>query len=86
MPGPVDPAGEVLEARYANHFQVGHNEFEFIFDFGQFHARSGEASGGALPVQIVRIVMAPPFALALLSTLQHAIADHERMHGAIEQG
>jgi hypothetical protein len=84
MPTSPDSTGDVLEARYSNHFEVGHNEFEFMFDFGQFHTRDGDNPVSA-PVHIVRIVMAPPFALALLSTLQRAVNDHERIHGPIEQ-
>jgi len=83
MPSSPESAGDVLEARYSNHFEVGHNEFEFMFDFGQFHSRDGDVPPP--PVPIVRIVMAPPFALALLSTLQRAVSDHERLHGPIEQ-
>ena len=33
-----------------------------------------------------RIVMAPPFAHALLVTLHRAVAEHEELHGPIEQG
>ncbi len=86
MPGVSDGQGGLPEARYANHFQVGHNEFEFIFDFGQFHARDSGAAAEAPPVRIVRIVMAPPFAHALLVTLHRAVAEHEELHGPIEQG
>jgi hypothetical protein len=46
----------VIEARYANHFEVGHNEYEFIFDFDQFHserlgaaASESDASGSHHP-------------------------------------
>ncbi len=86
MPGVSDGQSGMLEARYANDFQVGHNEFEFIFDFGQFHARDTGATAEAPPVRIVRIVMAPPFARALLVTLHRAIDEHEQLHGPIEQG
>lgn len=82
LEAPQGPGG--LEARYANHFQVGHNEFEFIFDFGQLHAQAGgEPADRAL--QIIRIVMAPPFATALHATLERAIREHEQLHGPIEQ-
>jgi hypothetical protein len=74
----------VVEARYANHFEVGQNEYEFVFDFGQFHAP--ELAPGTAQLRIVRIVMLPPFAKALLDTLGRAIADHEREHGTIEPG
>jgi hypothetical protein len=29
------PLHEPPEGRYANYFQIGHNAFEFIIDFGQ---------------------------------------------------
>ena len=90
---PAMPAGmagvsadtPLFEARYANHFQVGHNEFEFIFEFAQFHGRDGTQPAESGPVPIVRIVMAPPFAQALLTTLQRAIGDHEKLHGPIDK-
>jgi hypothetical protein len=76
----------LLEARYANHFEVGQNEYEFVFDFGQFHAPEvAEPADTAAQVRIVRIVMLPPFAKALLHTLQRALDQHEREHGIIEQ-
>ncbi len=57
----------MVEARYANHFEVGHNEFEFVFDFDQFHfERLGDSHEPAPQVRIVRIVMGPPFAKSLL--------------------
>ena len=31
---------KTLEGRYANYFKVGHNAFEFIFDFGQYYPES----------------------------------------------
>lgn len=74
----------VVEARYANHFQVGHNEYEFIFDFRQFH-RGQDCAGESAQVPIVRIVMGPPFAKALLDTLQRAVSDYEDLHGTIAQ-
>jgi hypothetical protein len=79
------PAGAV-EARYANHFQVGHNEYEFIFDFTQFHPGQVNHTADTARIPIVRIVMAPPFAKALLDTLQRAVAGYENLHGTITQG
>ena len=75
----------MIEARYANHFQVGHNEYEFIFDFDQFHfERVGEPHDAAPQVRIVRIVMGPAFAKSLLDTLARAVAEYEQLHGRIE--
>jgi hypothetical protein len=75
-----------IEARYANHFQVGHNEYEFIFDFRQFHHGQINFAGGSTQVPLVRIVMGPPFAKALLDTLRRSVAEYERSYGAIVQG
>jgi len=75
----------MLEARYANHFRVGHNDYEFIFDFGQFHPGQVADADESPQVRIVRIVMGPPFAKALLETLQRAVSEYEHLHGPIEQ-
>jgi hypothetical protein len=83
---PADHRAALLEARYANHFQVGQNEYEFVLDFSQFHSELAEADPAAPQVRIVRIVMAPPFAKALLQTLGRAVDEHERDHGSIAQG
>jgi len=74
-----------VEARYANHFQVGHNEYEFIFDFKQFHPGQVDCGDDAAQVSIIRIVMGPPFAKALLDTLRRAVSDFEDLHGPIPQ-
>jgi Protein of unknown function (DUF3467) len=78
----------VIEARYANHFEVGHNEYEFIFDFDQFHFErlDSEVPQSSPQVRIVRIVMGPPFAKSLLETLLRAIHEYEDLHGTIDQG
>ena len=84
---PCDAPASVIEARYANHFEVGHNEYEFIFDFDQFHFER-PASGAtelAPQVRIVRIVMGPPFAKSLLETLLRAVHEYEQLHGTIDQ-
>jgi uncharacterized protein DUF3467 len=87
MPAAPEPRAGVIEARYANHFEVGQNEYEFVLDFGQFHAPElAELASSAAQLRIVRIVMPPPFAKALLHTLERAIAEHEREHGFIEHG
>ena len=80
-------SASVIEARYANHFEVGHNEYEFIFDFDQFHSeRLGAAPTETTPqVRIIRIVMGPAFAKSLLDTLMRAVNDYEHLHGTIEQ-
>jgi hypothetical protein len=76
----------MLEARYANHFRVGHNEYEFVFDFAQFNVDSVTNGKEDIETCIVRIVMGPAFARALLDTLQSAVGEYEDAHGPINQG
>lgn len=82
-----DAPASVIEARYANHFEVGHNEYEFIFDFDQFHfERPGAVSAESAPqVRIIRIVMGPAFAKSLLETLMRSVDEYEHLHGPIDQ-
>jgi Protein of unknown function (DUF3467) len=75
----------MLEARYANHFKVGHNEYEFVFDFAQFHFGAATNTSDETEMSIVRIVMGPPFARALLDTLLRAVSEYEQAHGPIDQ-
>jgi Protein of unknown function (DUF3467) len=66
-----------IEGRYANHFQVGHNAFEFLLDFGQFYPESKKAQFHT------RIVLGPPYAKALLEILQESISRYERTFATI---
>ena len=78
----------VIEARYANHFEVGHNDSSSS-RFRSSFTSSGSAATAAEPgpqVRIVRIVMGPPFAKSLLETLQRAVHEYEQLHGTIDQG
>ena len=68
-----------LEARYANYFQVGHNAFEFLLDFGQF----GE--GGGTPQINLRIVTYPVYVKFLLRTLAEAVDAYEQAYGPIPE-
>lgn len=67
-----------LEGRYANYFEVGHNAFEFIFDFGQYHP---ENQGARMHT---RIVTGPVYARLLAELLRDAVARFESEHGAIQ--
>jgi hypothetical protein len=66
-----------LEGRYANYFEVGHNAFEFIFDFGQYHP---ENQGARMHT---RIVTGPVYARLLAQLLQDAVTRFEAEHGPI---
>jgi hypothetical protein len=65
------------EGRYANHFKLGHNAFEFILDFGQFHP---QPKG---PHYHTRVIASPVYAKSLLQLLQHAVHQYEAAYGAI---
>jgi hypothetical protein len=66
-----------LEARYANYFEVGHNAFEFMLDFGQFHADDETAQ------MQYRVVTGPVHAKLLAEMLDSSIERYEQEHGAI---
>jgi hypothetical protein len=63
--------------RYANYFKVGHNAFEFLFDFGQIHTE-----GRPAPLH-TRIITTPAYAKTLLALLQESVDQHEQNFGVI---
>ncbi len=67
--------GNALEGRYANYFEVGHNAFEFILDFGQLYA------GGEEHQLHTRIITNPAYAKALLKTLRTSVHQYEQSYG-----
>jgi hypothetical protein len=67
------------EGRYANYFEIGHNAFEFLFDFGQCYAEQNEAQFHT------RIIMGPAYAGALLDTLQKAIDRYIESYGPLPE-
>lgn len=67
-----------LEARYTNYFEVGHNAFEFIFDFGQYHQEDAGARMHS------RIVTGPVYAKLLADLLRDAVQRYETEHGVIQ--
>jgi hypothetical protein len=69
-----------IEGRYANYFQVGHNAFEVIVDFGQLYEESPDVRFHT------RIIMAPAYAVRLLETLAKSVAEFERTFGPAEGG
>lgn len=68
---------EFLQARYANVFRIGFNEFEMILDFGQV-----DPDGTAEAVH-TRIVLAVPNGRLLLLLLSEAVANHDRSFGPV---
>ena len=71
------PQADYLEGRYANAFQVGHNAFEFLLDFGQVAPESGQTHFHT------RIITSPVYAKALAATLQESIHHYEQAFGTI---
>jgi hypothetical protein len=69
-----------LEGRYTNYFEVGHNAFEFLIDFGQYYRDSQRAQ------LYIRIITAPIYAKALLMTLGRSIEQYEQTFGTIPEG
>jgi hypothetical protein len=65
-------------AVYANFFNVGHNAFEFLLDFGQFQPDSNSERMHS------RMVTGPVHAKLLLRILGEAVTRFEREHGEIE--
>jgi hypothetical protein len=66
-------------ARYSNYFEVGHNPYEFLIDFGQYQP---EAEGVLLHT---RIAVGPTHAKLLATTLSRAVALHEAENGPIAE-
>ncbi len=67
------------EGRYANYFEIGHNAFEFLLDFGQFYPESGRAQVHT------RIITSPIYAKALFETLRESINRYEQGVGTLSE-
>jgi hypothetical protein len=63
------------EGRYANFFQIGHNAFEFLLEFGQ-----QEGDENAIHT---RIYVSPQHARILGNLLLDTLQQHERIFGRI---
>lgn len=70
---------DCIEGRYANYFQIGHNAFEFLLDFGQLYSDVKQETFHT------RIVTGPPYAKELLKVLGQAVEQYERAYGSIKQ-
>ena len=66
-----------LEGKYANHFAVGYNQCEFVFDFGQSYSESDQAE------LYSRIITSPLYAKAFLKMLQDTVMEFESSFGGI---
>jgi len=68
---------DTIEGRYANYFEIGHNSFEFLLDFGQKY------SSGVHGRMHTRIVTGPLYAKELLKVLEKSIEQYEKAFGTI---
>ena len=64
-----------LEGRYANCFQVGHNAFEFVINFGQLYEVEAE---GRIHT---RIITSPVYMKAFIETLVESMRQYESQFG-----
>ncbi len=72
-----EPGVDDLEGRYANHFRIGYNAFEFVIDFGQFYEGHKEARN------YTRIITSPIYVKELLMLLDDTVKDYEEDFGPI---
>ena len=66
-----------VEGKYANYFQIGHNAFEFVLDFGQLY------SDGRQEQMHTRIITGPSYAKEFLQVLQTSVEQYEDEFGTI---
>jgi hypothetical protein len=64
-------------ARYSNYFEVGHNAYEFLIDFGQYQPEVSEV------VLHTRIVAGPTLMKFLHDMVRDAISKYEAENGPI---
>lgn len=76
-PPKVPKAPKAPLARYANYFEVGHNRYEFLVDFGQYHPENEQVA------LHTRIALGPPHAKLLWRLMGDAIRAHEAVGGEI---
>ena len=76
-PRECDSPESAVDVRYANHFQIGHNDFEFVLDFGQLF------SDGRAERLHTRIVTTPRQAREFLTLLNRSVAQYEESFGPI---
>lgn len=63
------------EGLYANYFEVGHNEYEFVIDFGQFYGDENEAR------KHTRIIINPAYLKTLMELLVESDREYEESFG-----
>jgi hypothetical protein len=67
------------EGRYANYAEIGHNAYEFVFDFGQVWLDGDPA------MVYVRVVTNPETAQRLYGALDNALSAYRTTFGVIRR-
>jgi len=80
--GKASGPGDSPEGRYANYFEIGHNAFEFILDFGQSYFEEPEPRTRIHS----RIIISPFYAGMLLDVLQKSVSQHGQKFGRVFEG
>ena len=71
----ADETPTPIDGRYANVFQVGHNAFEFVIDFGQQYGHGERARFHT------RIITNPAHIKALIDTLGDSLRHYSSEYG-----
>jgi len=66
----------VREGKYTNCFQIGHNAFEFLLEFGQSYSDQAE-------FMHTRLVTSPLYAARLSQLLTEALSQYQARFGPI---
>ena len=81
QPGEMPPTTQGAASLYVNYFEVAHNRYEFLIEFGQYRPGKDDLPGS---VAIhTRLALSPPYAKMLSELLSRAILEHEKAHGPI---
>lgn len=72
-----DKQQDRIRTIYSNIVRIGHSQYEFMLDFGQFQPEGKKA------FMDIRIITSPPHAKAILKALKENIAKYEEKFGVI---
>ena len=75
-PDRIEDRAPAREGKYTNCFQIGHNAFEFLLEFGQSYADQTE-------FMHTRLVTSPLFAARLSQLLTEALSQYQARFGPI---
>ncbi|HEX8985381.1 MAG TPA: DUF3467 domain-containing protein [Bryobacteraceae bacterium] len=71
-----ESSSTIREGKYTNCFQIGHNAFEFVLEFGQSYSDQTE-------FMHTRLVTSPAFAARLSQLLSEALSQYQARFGPI---